>query len=159
GAVHEYAEALRIDHGSDLAHWCLGNILCDDRNDIGGAVREYAEVVRLNENHGPANNRLAWLLATAAEPALRDPKKALACARKAVELEPMNGEYRNTLGAAHYRNGEWREAVSELDQAMKLRPDGFQGTGYFFLAMAHWQLGEKDQARAWYDKGVQWMEK
>jgi hypothetical protein len=24
--------------------------------------------------------------------------------------------------------------------------------------MAHWQLGEKDQARRWYDKAVQWMD-
>ncbi len=158
-AVHEYAEAQRIDPRSDLAHWCMGNILYDDKNDIEGAVREYTEVVRLNPGHVSANNRLAWLSATAADPALRDPKKALACARKAVELEPKNGEFRNTLGAAYYCNGEWREAVSELDQTLKLRPDGFNGTSYFFLAMAHWQLGEKDQARAWYEKGVQQAEK
>ncbi len=25
--------------------------------------------------------------------------------------------------------------------------------------MAHWQPGEKDKAREWYDKAVQWMEK
>ncbi len=25
--------------------------------------------------------------------------------------------------------------------------------------MAHWQLGEKGEARKWYDKGVEWMEK
>ncbi len=25
--------------------------------------------------------------------------------------------------------------------------------------MAHWQLGNKDEARKWYDKGVEWMVK
>jgi hypothetical protein len=25
--------------------------------------------------------------------------------------------------------------------------------------MAHWQLGEKDKAREWYDKATLWMEK
>ena len=25
--------------------------------------------------------------------------------------------------------------------------------------MANWQLGEKDKARAWYDRAVQWMDK
>lgn len=25
--------------------------------------------------------------------------------------------------------------------------------------MTHWQLGEKQQAREWYDKAVEWMEK
>ena len=29
----------------------------------------------------------------------------------------------------------------------------------FFLAMAHWQLGKKDEARQWYDKAVKRMNK
>ena len=28
----------------------------------------------------------------------------------------------------------------------------------FFLAMAHWQLGEKEKARDWYDKAATWMD-
>jgi len=28
----------------------------------------------------------------------------------------------------------------------------------FVLAMAHWQLGHKKEARQWYDKAVQWMD-
>ena len=30
---------------------------------------------------------------------------------------------------------------------------------WFLLAMAHWKLGDKAEARAWYDKAVEWMEK
>ena len=30
---------------------------------------------------------------------------------------------------------------------------------WFFLAMAHQQLGNKDEARKWYDQAVKWMEK
>ena len=33
------------------------------------------------------------------------------------------------------------------------------GEGRFFLAMTHWQLGSKEEARKWYDQAVQWMEK
>jgi hypothetical protein len=29
----------------------------------------------------------------------------------------------------------------------------------FFIAMAHWQLGEHGEARKWYDRAVEWMEK
>jgi hypothetical protein len=29
----------------------------------------------------------------------------------------------------------------------------------FFLAMAQWQLGHKDEARQLYDQAVQWMQK
>jgi hypothetical protein len=27
----------------------------------------------------------------------------------------------------------------------------------FFLAMAHWQLGHRDEAHSWYERAVQWM--
>ena len=30
---------------------------------------------------------------------------------------------------------------------------------WFYLAMAHWQLGDRAQARTWYDKAVDWMDK
>jgi hypothetical protein len=30
---------------------------------------------------------------------------------------------------------------------------------WFILAMAHWQLGNKAEARTWHDKAVAWMEK
>ena len=41
---------------------------------------------------------------------------------------------------------------------MDLRKGG-DSFGWFFLAMAHWQLGDKEQARQWYDRGVRWMDR
>lgn len=29
----------------------------------------------------------------------------------------------------------------------------------FFLAVAHWQLSQKAEARSWYDRAIGWMEK
>jgi serine/threonine protein kinase len=29
----------------------------------------------------------------------------------------------------------------------------------FFLATAHWRIGHQDEARSWYDKGAQWMDR
>ena len=40
---------------------------------------------------------------------------------------------------------------------MGLRKGG--GNDWFFLAMTHFQMGEKDLARKWYDQAVQWMDK
>jgi hypothetical protein len=56
------------------------------------------------------------------------------------------------------RAGEWKAAVGTLKKSMELRKGG-NSEDFFFLAMAHWQLGEKDQARRWYDRAVQWMDK
>ncbi len=41
---------------------------------------------------------------------------------------------------------------------MELRKGG-DPTDWFFLAMAHVRLGDKDQPRKWHQKAVEWMDK
>jgi uncharacterized protein HemY len=79
-------------------------------------------------------------------------------ASKAVELTPGKAGRWNTLGVAQYRNAAWKEAIEALTKSVQLSKDG-NSSDFFFLAMAHWQLGEKEQARTWYDRAVQWMDK
>jgi Flp pilus assembly protein TadD len=78
--------------------------------------------------------------------------------KKAVELNPREGSYWRTLGVAHYRAGDWKDALAALEKSMELHCGG-DSFDWFFLAMAQWQLGNKDKAREWYDKAVDWMEK
>jgi tetratricopeptide (TPR) repeat protein len=59
---------------------------------------------------------------------------------------------------AHYRNGDWKEAAAALEKSIALSKGG-TAFDWFFLAMARWQLGQKDEARKWYDKAVAWMDK
>jgi tetratricopeptide (TPR) repeat protein len=103
-------------------------------------------------------NNLAWLLATCADAKLREPGRAVEMAKRAVTLAPKEGIYWNTLGVAHYRAGDWKAAIEALSKSMELRKGG-DSNDWFFLAMAHWQLGDKPQARSWYDKAVTWMDK
>jgi hypothetical protein len=37
--------------------------------------------------------------------------------------------------------------------------NGGSATDWLFLAMAHWQLGDKPQALKWYAQAVDWMDK
>ena len=39
---------------------------------------------------------------------------------------------------------------------MSLRAGG-SSYDWFFLAMTHWRLGDRDKARAWFDRAVQGM--
>jgi tetratricopeptide (TPR) repeat protein len=98
---------------------------------------------------------LGWLLAACPDPHVRDATRAVEVARKAVAQAPQDPEYRGTLGVGHYRAGNWKAAVEELDRALRLAGGG-SAAGYagFFLAMAHWQLGEREQARACYAAAV-----
>src|SRR5262249_4225694 len=97
-------------------------------------------------------------LANCPDRTLRDPGKALELAKQAVEHAPGKGEYWNTLGAAHYRVREWKNAVGALEKSMELRKGG-DAADWFFLAMADWRLGDEGQAGKWYDQAVRWVEK
>jgi tetratricopeptide (TPR) repeat protein len=83
-------------------------------------------------------------------------KQAREWAGRATERYPERADHWNVLGVAHYRVGDYASAIDALAKAASLRPDG-NPFGEFFLAMAHWRLGDKRQASEWYDKAVAWL--
>jgi serine/threonine protein kinase/WD40 repeat protein len=121
-------------------------------------IAERAAAVEREPHSAQHNKNLAWALATDPDSELRSPARAVAHALRAVELEPKNGTFWNTLGAAQYRAGDWQAAVEALAKSMELRLGG-DAFDFFFLAMARWQLGEKAEARRLYEKAVRWAEK
>jgi tetratricopeptide (TPR) repeat protein len=121
------------------------------------AMADREKILEHNANDPIALNDLAWFLATSPEPALRQTARAVELARKAVALAPNEGTIANTLGAALYRAGSWKEAIATLEKSLLLR-NGGDSFDYFFLAMAHHQLGNHAEARRWYDRAVQWMD-
>jgi tetratricopeptide (TPR) repeat protein len=71
--------------------------------------------------------------------------------------EPRNGSFHNTLGAAYYGAGDWNAAIKSLEKSMKLQ--GPTSWDWFFLAMAQYRLGRKEEALASYQRAMQWLEK
>jgi tetratricopeptide (TPR) repeat protein len=104
-------------------------------------------------------NMQAWLLATCDDPKLRNPKKAVELAEKAVAHEPKEGRFWNTLGVAHYRAGNYKEAVAALENPLEHGSTMGSSWDWFFLAMAHWQMGDKARARKWNAAALLWMDK
>jgi serine/threonine protein kinase len=103
-------------------------------------------------------NYVAWHLATAPDPTFRASAQAAALAKRGTELAPRNSDIWNTLGVALYREGDWHGAVEALRKSRELGSGG-DACDLFFLAMAHWQLGDKELARHSYDEAVKWMDK
>jgi serine/threonine protein kinase/tetratricopeptide (TPR) repeat protein len=122
------------------------------------ASNAYSTLLELVPKDPLTHNNLAWLLATCPDSKVWDPKRAVELAKKAVELAPRGGNYWNTLGVSQYRAGEWKAAITALEKSMELGKGG-DSIDWIFLAMAHWQAGERDKAREWYDRAVQWMDK
>jgi tetratricopeptide (TPR) repeat protein len=86
-------------------------------------------------------------------PEYQDLARATELAMRAIDLEPDNGWWWRSLAMAHYRLGEFQAAVDEHDKSFELN-----GTthpwGMFYQAMAHWQLGNENEARDWYERAV-----
>jgi WD40 repeat protein/predicted Ser/Thr protein kinase len=100
-------------------------------------------------------NSLAWEL-VAGPPEQRDPPRALALARRAVEAEPENELYVNTLGVALYRAGKYREAQAALEKSLRLSQGKSDAFDLYFLAMCYHRLGDAARARACLDQAVAW---
>jgi hypothetical protein len=101
-------------------------------------------------------NYLAWLLVVCPDPKLRDVKQALELARKAVAAAPDNWRFLRTLGVAQHLTGDDKAAIKALSRSLELHQGG-EAFDYFPLAAAHQKLGNKEEARQWYDRGVKWM--
>jgi len=180
GFLHQNAEALKLHEKTlDLRRSKLGADNPDTLQSMNNvavaysALGRHAEALMLHKqtlelrtrklhvDHPDtvqSMNGVAWILANCPDQKLRNPGKALELAKRASELAPRKGGYWNTLGAAYYRMGDWKNTVRALTESMRLRKGG-DATDWFFLAMAHWRLGDKDRARTSYTGGIEWMEK
>lgn len=71
--------------------------------------------------------------------------KALEMIRQAVALRPYDGFFVDSLGWAHYRLKQYKDAVTFLERAVELRPEDPTITDH--LGDAYWQVGRKNEAR------------
>jgi serine/threonine protein kinase/WD40 repeat protein/tetratricopeptide (TPR) repeat protein len=95
-------------------------------------------------------NDLAWQTVKD-RPTTRPPAPALRLARKAVEIEPHNWFFQNTLGVVLYRLGEYQEAARCLD-ANAQRSGRYAAFDLYFLAMCTQRLGNPAKAREYFDR-------
>jgi superkiller protein 3 len=164
-AIAACRKSIEVNPKWSWAHVNLGNGL-SQQGKLDEAVAAYREAIRLKPDDAGARdalarglNSLAWTLATHPEPARRDPNGAVSMAKEAVELKPREGSYCNTLGTALYRVGRWKDAIETLERADRLQGGKRLGYCAFFIAMAHWQLGDHERARKCYDQAVEWMDR
>ena len=151
----------------------------DGLADCHAALGRHAETLRIREQllkvyqeaqHKDAEgvegwllNQLAWFLATCPDPKVRDPQRPIRLAQQATSHKPPPnmtlGSYWHTLGVAHYRAGNWKQTLEALQKGCELQQSA-ASRDWIFQAMAHWQLGNRDEARRYYhlaDYGMGWF--
>ena len=89
------------------------------------AEKSYRKALELDANMIQALNGLAWLLATSPDPSFKKPAEALHLAQRAVaQRESAHPALLDTLAVAQAANGDFDEAVTTSQQALKLLDDG-----------------------------------
>jgi WD40 repeat protein/tRNA A-37 threonylcarbamoyl transferase component Bud32 len=95
-------------------------------------------------------NEMSWRVVSRPGAPKTAYQRALLQAQEACRLAPGTGALLNTLGVAQYRAGLFQPALESLTESDKIQAVGLKGShpaDLAFLAMAHYQLGQKDQAQ------------
>ena len=117
-ALAHLTEAIRLDPGKGNAYFSLGRIMVR-KGRLAEAASCYAEAVRLEPDERSLN-ALAWLLATAPDPSLRDGKKAVALATRLCELTRYQAPRAlDILGASYAEAGMFPEASRAATSAVE----------------------------------------
>jgi protein O-mannosyl-transferase len=119
-SVLHYRLALELRPDYADAHNNLGNALRQQRK-IAEAIREYEAALNYQPKSVIAENNLAWLLATAADPALRNGARAVQLAEQAVR-DTGGGDpvLLHTLAAAYAENGDFDSATNAANAALAI---------------------------------------
>ena len=86
----------------------------------------------------------------------RDAALAAQLARQLIAKSPTDADPWLLLGSALYRAGDWKGAVAAFEKGAELN-HGKIDVADFFVAMAHWRLDHKEQARHYFDRCVGWL--
>jgi tetratricopeptide (TPR) repeat protein len=163
-AIAAYRQAIALKPDYTAAHNNLGNAL-GAQGRLEEALAEYRKALAIDPKAGAPLWNLSRLLANGPDPKRRDPRQAVELAKRGIKLEGHAGWWQ-TLSWAHYRTGDWNQCIAAMEKSVELNRAGALadsraelGNQGLFLAMAHWRLGHREEARRWYDRAVEWIEK
>lgn len=125
-ALADYTMAIELDPKAIAAYLSRATVY-KDRKDFFRELADRKMVVEVAPENAIANNSVAWLLATCPDAVIRNGRRAVELATKAVELAKATREsFHNeldTLAAAHAEAGNFDEAVKLQQQAVALAPN------------------------------------
>ena len=152
-AILQYRELLQMLPSASINRVHIAKILMI-QNKFDDAIQEMREALRLFPDEELVNKTLAWFLVHA--PAKnQNAAEAIAYAKKDMTPNTKIINHWGVLGIAYYRNAEWKQAILALEKAIELASTVDISSGdhvihLLGLAMSHWQLGNKQEAREAY---------
>jgi tetratricopeptide (TPR) repeat protein len=118
-AIADYGEAIRHDPALINAFYNRAGAFAEKHEDRL-AVRDYDRVIQLSPEDADAHARLAWILATSADPGVRDPGNAVEAGAVANKLSgETNPVHLEALAAAYASAGDWEKAIATQSKALE----------------------------------------
>ena len=126
-STNEDPESAEMRRRQKLAVWqFLANFFLMS-GEHSRAVEFYARYVEVDAENALILNNYAWILCTSPDDAVRDGKKAVELAEKAIALDHRAG-YVSTLAAAYAELGNFEEAKKRVDEAIRLAENAAKET-------------------------------
>ncbi|MFA6349666.1 MAG: tetratricopeptide repeat protein [Candidatus Omnitrophota bacterium] len=145
-AAATYKKVLELSKEDAEAHFYLGSIYFE-LGDKAKAEQELEKALSLKADYAQALNFLGYFLA--GENKSLDRAEVLV--KKAIEMDPNNGAYIDSLGWVYFKQGKAEEALKLLLKSAALIDDpeifGHLGDVYF-------KLGDKAKARTSWEKSL-----
>jgi tetratricopeptide (TPR) repeat protein len=112
--------AHELDPRAADAHFNLGGLALED-GDRATALTHLSEAARLDPNQPVFAYRLAWMLATDPDPAVRQPMRAVMLAERASDRAGQSDPWiLDALGATYAAKGDHRLALDAAERALSL---------------------------------------
>jgi tetratricopeptide (TPR) repeat protein len=119
-AVVHFRAALELDPSLGRAHHEWGLVLAHSRQ-TAEAIEHYRKAIEIEPSYPPAYDSLARILATDADPRVRDTAQAVRLAEAACEQTGFDDEgFLHTLAVAYAGEGRYEDAVRTAQRAIEL---------------------------------------
>ncbi len=118
-AISDYTKAIELNPKYAHAVFNRANIWHEKR-EYASAIIDYERAIELDPQNTHVYNNYSWLLSTCPDSRLRNGAKALKLALKAVELNPNEVFFLDTLAAAYAELGNFKEAIKTVEEAIVL---------------------------------------
>ncbi len=128
--------------------FALGATL-EQNNQFHEAVTTFQDLISLNPNSDQALNYLGYMLADNGQQL----QYALDLIERAIEISPNNGAYIDSYAWVHFKLGNYKLALAELEKAALIISN--DAVIFEHLGDVHRKLGQDDKAHEQYQKALE----
>ena len=146
-AIRQFETFLSLDPGNADVIFLLGSLYLE-RDDTGKAKEYFLRCTKVQPDHVDCLNSLGYLYAEEGDH-LNDAEKLI---QKALEIDPENGAYLDSLAWVYFKKGEYEKAISYLNEADRFLDDPII---YEHLGDVYAEIERPDEARKYWRRSLE----